>query len=67
MAEFAGRKARHGRKLLAYQASVTELEPLQAAVAQRKRDLIRTYLIMPCWRNQTSQRCMPLSRVTLGL
>ncbi len=61
MAELAGHKSRHGQKLVAYQASVTELEALQAAVAQAVETIGDPELAVNC---AGLQRAAPFAQLS---
>jgi len=61
MAELAGHKSRHGQKLVAYQASVTELEALQAAVAQAVETIGDPELAVNCSGPRRLHNCPPLT------
>ncbi len=61
MAELAGHKSRHGQKLVAYQASVTELEALKAAVAQAVETIGDPELAVNC---AGLQRAAPFAQLS---
>lgn len=61
MAELAGHKSRHGQKLVAYQASVTELEALKAAVAQAVEAIGNPELAVNC---AGLQRAAPFAQLS---